>query len=135
MSGTEHQFIATLDSRTSAVCAGLDGKVFDIKDAKTGVNYPPLHPWCRSCTVEYDPDEWKDWEAIGQPMPERMTYDQWAAGQSIDVPGVLKDNTENGRIKRKWSSLPQILPGKQRNTLCPFCTSWHNVDYDRFVST
>ena len=58
----QYEFIATLDNRTSAVCAGLDGKVFDIGDAQTGVNYPPMHPNCRSTTVEYDPDEWKDWE-------------------------------------------------------------------------
>lgn len=31
----QYGFIATLDNRTSAVCAGLDGKVFDIKDART----------------------------------------------------------------------------------------------------
>lgn len=63
----QYEFIATLDNRTSAVCAGLDGKVFDIGDAQTGVNYPPMHPNCRSTTVEYDPDEWKDWETIGSP--------------------------------------------------------------------
>lgn len=102
----QYEFIATLDSRTSAVCAGLDGKVFDIKDARTGVNYPPMHPWCRSTTVEYDPDEWKDWEAIGQPMPKRMTYDQWAAEQGIEVPGVLNGAERNGKIKAKIEFAP-----------------------------
>lgn len=99
----QYEYIATLDSRTSAVCAGLDGKVFDIEDAKTGVNYPPMHPWCRSTTVEYDPDEWKDWEAIGQPMPRRMTYEEWAARQGIEPATkpaeVLNTGGESGKIK------------------------------------
>lgn len=107
----QYEFMATLDSRTSAVCASLDGKVFDIKDAKTGINYPPMHPWCRSTTVEYDPDEWKDWEAIGQPMPKRMTYDEWAAEQGVEPATkpaeVLNTNGKSGKIKeiesQKWA--------------------------------
>lgn len=64
----EYEFVATLDSRTSEICASLDGKHFPIKEAKTGVNYPPMHPRCRSTTVEYDPEDAADWAASGQPM-------------------------------------------------------------------
>lgn len=95
----QYEFMATLDSRTSAICAGLDGKKFSVADAKTGVNYPPMHPNCRSTTVEYDPDEWQDWEAIGQLIPGRMTYEEWEAQQGIEVPGALKDAAENSKIK------------------------------------
>lgn len=45
-------FVATLDLRTSDVCAALDGKVFKVKDAMPGVNMPPMHPFCRSTTIE-----------------------------------------------------------------------------------
>lgn len=127
----QYEFIATLDNRTSAVCAGLDGKVFDIEDAQTGVNYPPMHPNCRSTTVEYDPDEWKDWEAIGQPMPERMTYAQWAAEQGIETPGVLKDNTENGRIKLKMEFTP-ANSAREAKEYALSVLHLDNVDYDRF---
>lgn len=72
-----YEFVATLDSRTSEACASLDGKHFPIKEAKTGVNYPPMHPRCRSTTVEYDPEDAADWAASGQPMPENMTYEEW----------------------------------------------------------
>ena len=127
----QYEFIATLDNRTSAVCAGLDGKVFDIGDAQTGVNYPPMHPNCRSTTVEYDPDEWKDWEAIGQPMPERMTYAQWAAEQGIETPGVLKDNTENGRIKLKTEFTP-ANSAREAKEYALSVLHLDNVDYNRF---
>ena len=87
----QYEFLATLDSRTSEVCAGLDGKFFPVEEAQAGVNCPPMHPNCRSCTVEYDPEEQRDWEAIGQPMPERMTYQEWAAEQGIHKPALTQE--------------------------------------------
>ncbi|WP_300259435.1 minor capsid protein [Clostridium sp.] len=46
-------FLATLDSRTSKICRHMDGKVLIVENAKTGVNLPPLHPFCRSTTIAY----------------------------------------------------------------------------------
>lgn len=53
----KYVFVATLDLRTSDVCAALDGKVFNVADAIPGTNMPPMHPWCRSTTIEYIDDE------------------------------------------------------------------------------
>ena len=44
----EYKYSAILDSRTSPICAGLNGKIFKIKDRQPGVNFPPMHPRCRS---------------------------------------------------------------------------------------
>ena len=49
----EYIYIATLDFRTSDICRDLDHEVFSIKDAQAGVNYPPMHPRCRSTTAPY----------------------------------------------------------------------------------
>ena len=49
----EYIYVATLDFRTSDICRDLDHEVFDIKDAQAGVNYPPMHPRCRSTTAPY----------------------------------------------------------------------------------
>ena len=46
-------YVATLDLRTSDICRDLDHEVFSIKDAQAGVNYPPMHPRCRSTTAPY----------------------------------------------------------------------------------
>lgn len=46
----EYIYDAFLDSRTSKICRELDGKHFKIDDAKVGVNFPPMHPNCRSTT-------------------------------------------------------------------------------------
>lgn len=42
---------AFLDDRTSTICRELDGKRFKIDEAEVGVNYPPMHPNCRSTVV------------------------------------------------------------------------------------
>ncbi|MBC1738736.1 minor capsid protein, partial [Listeria seeligeri] len=47
----EYRFLAILDSKTSKICRSLDDKIFKIIDAVVGVNYPPMHPHCRSTTV------------------------------------------------------------------------------------
>jgi len=73
----EYEFMATLDFLTSEICGSLDGKHFLVKDAQTGVNFPPMHPNCRSTTVEYDPHDAMDWYNSGKPMPKRTTYQEW----------------------------------------------------------
>lgn len=51
MSLEEYEFLAKIDSRTSEICKKLNGEKFKVKDARAGVNYPPMHPHCRSTTV------------------------------------------------------------------------------------
>ncbi len=80
----KYRILATLDSRTSSICQAMDGKVFDIKDAAVGENYPPLHPNCRSTTVpEYDDFKIgstraaKDEDKRAIEVPADMTYPEW----------------------------------------------------------
>ena len=39
----KYKFVATLDTRTSAICQELSGQVFLLSEAEEGVNYPPMH--------------------------------------------------------------------------------------------
>lgn len=78
----QYQFLATLDLRTSKICASLDGKKFLLKDAQAGLNYPPMHPNCRSTTipvVAYDASEVRLAKLNGTyyEVPATMTYEQW----------------------------------------------------------
>lgn len=54
---SKYIFLATLDNRTSRVCASLDGKIFDVSKAQTGINYPPCHPYCRSTVISFVDEE------------------------------------------------------------------------------
>jgi SPP1 gp7 family putative phage head morphogenesis protein len=46
-----YEYSAILDSRTSQVCSSLDNKIFKVENRVVGVNYPPVHPNCRSTTI------------------------------------------------------------------------------------
>ena len=85
----KYVYLATLDLRTCQEdCAPLDGKIFPVKDAKPGVNMPPMHPWCRCTTISYFSDEIlrslrrraRDPVAgKAYTVPGDMTYQQWYA--------------------------------------------------------
>lgn len=53
----KYVFLATLDTRTSTICQDLDNEVFELKERQVGVNYPPMHPNCRSKTRAYMGEE------------------------------------------------------------------------------
>lgn len=79
-------FVATLDLKTSAICASLDGKRFKVKDQQPGVNAPPMHPWCRSTTIcDISDEELSHMKRRSKNpvtgktelVPENMTYEEW----------------------------------------------------------
>lgn len=78
-----YKFVATLDTRTSSICQELDGKVFETKDAKAGVNLPAMHPNCRSTTIAYFEDGMpqyriaRDKDGNRIRVPADMTYKDW----------------------------------------------------------
>ena len=83
---TKYRFIAVLDRRTSEVCQEHDNKVYDTDKAVPGVNYPPLHPWCRSTTIAHDDDiDYSKLERRARNpktgktelVPADMSYDEW----------------------------------------------------------
>lgn len=47
----KYRFVAVLDIRTSHICREHDYKVYDVSKRQVGVNFPPLHPFCRSTTI------------------------------------------------------------------------------------
>ena len=92
-----YRYVATLDSRTSAICRALDGQEFDYGKGPT----PPQHFNCRSTTVpvidykglEIEPpppsqlrrpnSAFKGARAVrGEGVPDNETYGQWLDKQS-----------------------------------------------------
>ena len=83
---TKYRFVAVLDKRTSHICQEHDNKVYDTDKAEPGVNYPPLHPWCRSTTIAHDEDA--DYSKLERRarnpktgkveyVPADMSYNDW----------------------------------------------------------
>lgn len=82
------RFSATLDRRTTVICASLDGQVFDLGSGPM----PPRHPNCRSSTTPI----LKSWQELGLNIkelpestrasmdgrvPESTTYQDWLKKQ------------------------------------------------------
>src|SRR5699024_6920965 len=47
----EYELNAMMDSRTSEICRELNGERFRFDEIEVGVNFPPLHPWCRTTFI------------------------------------------------------------------------------------
>lgn len=101
-------FVATLDLRTSAICASLDGKRFKVKDQQPGVNAPPMHPWCRSTTIcDISDEELSQMKrrsknpvtGKSELVPANMTYEEWHKKYAADDKSVKKK--EDIKIKNE----------------------------------
>ena len=56
----QYRLSPVLDGRTCPICRGLREQVFLISERQPGVNFPPIHPWCR-CSWEIVVDDWDKW--------------------------------------------------------------------------
>lgn len=110
-------YVATLDLRTSEICRNLDGKTFSVKDAQPGKNYPPMHPWCRSTTIAWIPDQLRarmkrtardPITGRNYKVPANMTYNEWHAK-------YVKGSVPNMRRKRSPLKAPYYVnPNKDK---------------------
>ncbi len=116
-----YQFLATLDYQTSEICRGLDGQVFDVSEAVPGKNMPPMHPFCRSTTIPYWPDEEFDEGTTraarngrGETyrVPASMTYRQWYDQYVKPNPEELlaeKMIRNGGKDAKQWEQYTSLL--------------------------
>ena len=56
----QYEYSVVEDGHACPICTALNSKVFNIKDRVPGVNFPPMHPWCR-CTFKIHVDDWNEW--------------------------------------------------------------------------
>jgi len=83
----KYRYVATLDTRTSAICRALDGKVFEYGKGPT----PPQHFNCRSTTVPvidykelgFDPPPPGRRAAQGGQVPANTSYGKWLSNQDL----------------------------------------------------
>lgn len=82
----EYLYLATLDLRTSKICASLDGRRFLVSEQQPGVNCPPMHPWCRSTTIAYISEKamanmkrraFNPKKGTWDIVPASMNYSEW----------------------------------------------------------
>lgn len=127
-----YRFCSVLDLRTSEVCRNLDGEVFLLSERKVGVNYPPMHPYCRSTTIAVISDETladlkrrsRD-PVTHKPMtiPNNITYKEWYDRFVKDKPeAVLEEKKIKNRSadRTQWKKYRKILGDDVPDTLDKF---------------
>ncbi|WP_311406004.1 minor capsid protein [Lancefieldella rimae] len=62
---------AVHDGRTCEQCHGVEGKTFRFEDMQVGVNFPPLHPYCR-CQIAPAVDDWDAWQQKQEEFGQRQ---------------------------------------------------------------
>lgn len=75
----QYEYVSVLDDRTTHVCKSKDGKIYNVKDRRAGVNYPPLHVFCRATTIAHIPDEWLE-EKDGDVFDDKILYKDFKKG-------------------------------------------------------
>ena len=110
-----YRFVATLDLRTSQICREKDGSVYRVDDKKTGVNAPPMHPYCRSTTItNLDDETMHNLERFARDpvtgekikVPADETYKQWYQ-RMVEKHGAEAINTAEKSTKNYSSDKKQ----------------------------
>ncbi len=126
--------MATLDSRTSLACRELDGKDFAVAEARAGVNYPPMHPRCRSTTIEHDPDGKADWFTSGQAMQENMSYEGWFEKHRDTIEAEQKKAYNAKRDEKQFERYKAVLGADAPKDLNEFQEiKQNNPEYYKFL--
>ena len=104
-----YRYVATLDSRTSAICRALDGQEFDYGKGPT----PPQHFNCRSTTVPVI-----DYKGLGiePPPPSQLRRPNTAFGPSRSTRGdSVPDNQTYGEwLDKQPKATKQDVLGKSK---------------------
>ena len=104
-----YRYVATLDSRTSAICRALDGQEFDYGKGPT----PPQHFNCRSTTVPVI-----DYKGLGiePPPPSKLRRPNTAFGPSRSTRGdSVPDNQTYGEwLDKQSKATKQDVLGKSK---------------------
>lgn len=117
----KYRYLATLDYVTCDICGGLDNRVFDMDEAKEGVNYPVMHPNCR-CTTTIDtrlkerrarnPETDKNYIVNGS-----MTYDEWVKSLTPEQAKAFeiaqKSRADRIEDKLQWEKYKKALGTKE----------------------
>jgi SPP1 gp7 family putative phage head morphogenesis protein len=101
------QFVATLDRRTTDICAGLDSKIYKINEGPR----PPMHMQCRSTTTPV----LKSWRSMGIDLTELPPTTR---AQMPGSRGLATEKTTYGQwLKRQNKTVQEDVLGKGRAKL------------------
>ena len=102
-----YEYMATFDERTSPQCTALDGENFKIENAKQGLNFPPMHPNCRSTTGPYFGDSKQGLTRIARDLGG----DTFTVPASMDAKNFKAIYVEGTLSRDKWNKGKRVKIG------------------------
>ena len=95
----EYVFLAVLDKRTSQVCEEHNEVRFKMSEKETGVNWPPLHPNCRSTVMAWIGEEYMpSFRTRGDGQVQAMVYTEKT--NSYQVNNIATNQSDNNSITK-----------------------------------
>lgn len=108
----KYRYLAVLDNRTSDICQELDGEVFEVSKAEVGVNFPPMHSFCRSTTIRADV-KIKERIAKNPITGERETIDNVEYKDWLKGINTLKNTPKSSKINIHIDEMTPCLYKKE----------------------
>lgn len=147
----EHYAVSCADGRACAVCRQIQASQTvqpeEFRNRKPGVNFPPLHPWCRcSYTVEVaDWDAWVDGQvAKGEAKIAESNKVIKLAERRLDKYAKQMADYEYKRYERIWKDAVTVKDYQEKRKSIQKKRDWYNeqlaglspnsVDYKVFSS-
>ena len=120
----KYEFSATLDNRTSQICSELHGNIFEIKNIAVGLNYPPMHPRCRSTTIPII-----DYDNLVKEGKEELEKNNYTLDNDIKEPLT---NDENKSLIKEFENAKTIEEAENyaKNVLGLSTTNYSNMHID-----
>lgn len=117
------------DGRVCEICRSVAQETFDIKDRQPGVNFPPLHPWCR-CSFTIEVDDWNAWmdAYVAKHSGDRKQAEKVA--KRVDS-GIMSSGAKSGALTDKNDPLGQ----KRNRHAITYYESVRNSKKDSIVKT
>nr|DAS52722.1 MAG TPA: minor capsid protein [Caudoviricetes sp.] len=119
----KYEFSATLDSRTSQICSELHGNIFEIKNIAVGLNYPPMHPRCRSTTIPII-----DYDKLIKEGKEELEKNNYTLDDDIKEP--LTNDENNSVTEFKKAKTIEEAENYAKNILGLSATNYSNMHVD-----
>jgi SPP1 gp7 family putative phage head morphogenesis protein len=103
---TKYELLATLDMKTSDICREADGKVYEVEKAVVGVNYPPLHVFCRTTTTPHyeDSDTSKNTRVSRDPVTGKNYYVPADMKYKVWYKRYIASNPQSIITEKKWQN-------------------------------
>lgn len=104
----QYRLSPVLDGKTCPICRGLREQVFEISERQPGINFPPIHPWCR-CSWEIVVDDWDKW------MDDYVAKHSGDRKQAEKVANHLTENSRDDDYQKRIKQRREAYRNRRQN--------------------